>query len=157
MRPRRQSGASARPFNFTVRGHLTLMNAVAQNGRRQQWSTRWPVLLISGVLGLMYLFALPRLLALLMFGLFILSALVPRIRQIPYACLGVLALALLGSWSPFDITFTHALGGPKILRCCPGAPYRDLGAAQKRQRRGECALCSDLVGPNGLPHLYLVW
>ena len=117
-----------------------------------------PTLLISlAGFGLPWLFVLPRLLSLLLFAALIFSALMPPIRRIPYACVTFFALMLAASWSPLDVSFIKVTGGPKILECCPGAPYQDPDAVVQKQRRGECMFCGDLMPPNGIPRWYLVW
>jgi hypothetical protein len=52
-------------------------------------------------------------------------------------------------------SITAVAGGPKVLKCCPGAPYRDLDATRLRQKRGKCMVCGDLIPPNGRPKWYL--
>jgi hypothetical protein len=116
-----------------------------------------PRLLIPlAVFGLLWLLVLPRFLSLLLFATFIVSALLPPTRRIPYVCVTLFALTLAASWSPLDVSFLKVAGGPKILECCPGAPYRDPGEAAQKQSRGECMFCGDLMPPNGIPRWYLV-
>ena len=117
-----------------------------------------PTLLISlAVFGMAWLFVLPRFLSLFLFVAFIVSALLPFIRRIPYVCVTLFALVLAASWSPLDVSFINVAGGPKILECCPGAPYHDPDAVFEKQRHGECMFCSDLMPSNGNPRWYLVW
>jgi hypothetical protein len=79
------------------------------------------------------------------------------IRRIPYVCVALFGLALAASLSPLDVSFLKVAGGPKILECCPGAPYRDPDAVKQKQSRGECMFCGDLMPANGTPRWYLVW
>ena len=94
----------------------------------------------------------------MIFSGFISDAAVPVVRRIRYLCLGVLVIALAASWSPLDVTFHSVEGGPKILKCCPGAPYSDgYRATLDLQKRGVCVFCSDLLPPNSIPRWYLAW
>jgi hypothetical protein len=69
----------------------------------------------------------------------------------------VWVLKLGSTFLPFDVTPTAVRGGPKLLKCCPGAPYSlEFEATLQKQAEGTCKFCSDLVGPNE-PTYYLVW
>jgi len=117
-----------------------------------------PTLLISlAMFGLLWLLVLPRVLSLLLFAAFIVAALLSPIRRIPYVCVTLFALTFAASWLPFDVSFLKVAGGPKILECCPGAPYQDPDAVAQKKSRGECVFCGDLMPPNGIPRWYLVW
>jgi hypothetical protein len=157
LRSRRLLARGRRPLKLIVRHHPKLMRGIPQPHATRSWTTRAPALVSGALVGLLWILLLPRRLALLLFTVFLITALIQRLRGIPYLSVGVLAMSLLASWSPLDITFTAVAGGPKILRCCPGAPYRDLDAARLRQKRGECLMCGDLVPPNGNPKWYFAW
>lgn len=91
----------------------------------------------------------------LLVGVAILFALPPTRRRTKLV--GTVWLAWMAStFLPFEITLSLAPGGPKFVRCCPGAPYRDYQAALRKDRAGTCRFCSDLVGPNE-PTYFWVW
>ena len=97
-----------------------------------------------------------------------------RLLSMPFALATLVAFMLpatrvrrgliLGAWStmllitllPFDVTARTAPDGPKFIRCCPGAPYRDYEATVLLDRAGACRFCSDVVGFNE-PTWFLVW
>lgn len=65
-------------------------------------------------------------------------------------------LAFIIPFQPYAISFVSIDGGPKILSCCPGTPYRDYTGTLEKQKAGECKLCSDIT--TGFdPEYYLVW
>ena len=67
-----------------------------------------------------------------------------------------LVTALILPWQPYAVTLLDVDGGPKIVACCPGAPYRDWEGTVKKQKAGECKFCSDIsTGFN--PRYFLVW
>jgi hypothetical protein len=130
---------------------------MTKNGpSRWSWAAR--ITYVIALLGtIVWLLGSNRLIAHLLFLLALALLLVPTIRR--YKCLnfGILGVALLASWSPIDLTFVDVDGAPNLVRCCPGAPYLDPRQAVSRQQAGECRLCTDIVGPTGLPKWYLVW
>jgi hypothetical protein len=123
----------------------------------RHWSTRPLTLSIGGAVGIAWVLLMPRFLALLVLALFVACVSVPSLRRSRYLCLGVVAAALIATLSPLDVIFVHVAGGPKILECCPGAPYTNLRAAEELQHRGVCLVCGDLAGPNRIARWYLVW
>lgn len=74
----------------------------------------------------------------------------------PKIVLVLIAAFVALAWSPIAVTFINADGGPRVVRCCPGSPYRDLEAASARMRAGECMLCSDL-STGFEPRWYVLW
>lgn len=133
------------------------MSLAAQANASPHWSTRPLTLIIGGLCALMWVFLFPRFLALLLLAAYMIASMIPSIRRSRYVSLSFLMLALAAGWSPLDVAFTRVAHGPKILACCPGAPYLDYENVLRRQQRGECMFCGDLAGPNGIPHWYLVW
>jgi hypothetical protein len=127
-------------------------------GKRPHWSTRWWILAGAGAFSLAWTVLFPRIIGLVLIVVFVLLMVIPRVRSTRYFGFCSLLLAMLAAWSPLDLTFTSVPGGPKILACCPGRiPYRDYQGTLAKARLGECAFCSDVMGPNGTPRWYVVW
>jgi hypothetical protein len=81
---------------------------------------------------------------------------VPQLRRHQRFLVGVWALFFAVSWLPFDATMKRVPGPPPFVRCCGGAPYRDLDDIGRRWDAGECRPCSDVV--SGFePEWYLLW
>src|SRR3954468_20084950 len=96
-----------------------------------------------------------RLLSIPLFIAFAFVAAIPSTRH-RARLIGAVWLTFLSStFLPFDVTLSSVQSGPKFVRCCPGAPYRDYQAALQKDKAGTCRFCSDLVGPNE-PTYFLV-
>jgi hypothetical protein len=118
-------------------------------GRQPHWSTRWWILAVAGACGLAWT---------ILIVVFLVLMLIRRVRSTRYFGFVSLLIVMLAAWSPLDLTFTSVPGGPKILTCCPGGiPYRDYRGTLEKARLGQCAFCSDIMGPNGIPRWYVVW
>lgn len=91
------------------------------------------------------------------FYLAFLFAIFRRRGKTSFTTVSLLWLAFIASsWMPFDFTGVKVADGPRFIKCCPAAPYRDPFATHEKMIRGECMFCSDLV--NGFePKYYLVW
>jgi hypothetical protein len=100
-----------------------------------------------------------RFLAMWIFVAFIASLLISPLRRgvVVPSCL--LALAVLSTWTPLDVTFENPPGAPRVVQCCPitSLSLSEHLAALARQERGECMACSDLLPPTGHPKWYVVW
>jgi hypothetical protein len=74
----------------------------------------------------------------------------------PWLVVWMSALVLAFPFQPIEVTVRTIPGGPKLLRSCPGTPYRDYRAALRMDAAGVCAFCSDLS--NGFnASRYWVW
>ena len=74
----------------------------------------------------------------------------------PQIVFGVLTLVI--PMQLYTMTLLNVEGGPRVVSCCPGAPYVREGwkRAMERQESGECKFCSDMsTGFN--PRYFLVW
>jgi hypothetical protein len=107
---------------------------------------------------LLWVLANPRRLALGLYLAFLVACFIPSIRRHPIALAAILALSLFATWTPIDIALVNVDGPPKLLQCCPGAPYNsDYDSVVRKERAGECVVCSDLTSPTGQPLWYVVW
>jgi hypothetical protein len=97
------------------------------------------------------------LLSLALYAVFLVAVVIPRVRRRVAIPITVLGLSLAACWSPVDVTLLNVDGPPKLVKCCPGTPYRDYRAVLERQAKGECKFCSDLVGFIEPPTWFLVW
>jgi hypothetical protein len=75
------------------------------------------------------------LVAMLSFGL---------LRKRPWLIASVSLIVFAFPFQPIEITLWSAPGGPKLMQCCPGAPYRDYESTLQKDRAGVCAFCSDI-------------
>ena len=97
-----------------------------------------------------------RLLSVPIFVLLVALQLAPRTRHLIWLFCAIWALFMCSTLLPFDVTLRVVSDGPKFVRCCPGTPYSDWQAVQKKDVEGQCRFCNDLVGPNE-PTWYLLW
>jgi hypothetical protein len=78
-----------------------------------------------------------------------------KLRRRQWLVTSLVVLAVCLPFQPVDIALFARPGGPKFLRCCPGAPYSDWRKAEADDRAGVCLFCSDL-GTAFNPYWYLV-
>jgi hypothetical protein len=98
-----------------------------------------------------------RLLGLLLATLFVFTLLTP-LRRRKGLLISLAVLIVLVPFQPIDLRFETRPGGPKLMRCCPGAPYRDYEKVLARDRAGQCAFCGDIAPMVGTrAYLYIVF
>jgi hypothetical protein len=113
----------------------------------------WSLLGLVALVWTLYTLRLGAVLAAL---LFIGALAIPALRQRRWLLAVLIAVVVLYPLQPVDITFRSTVGLPKLVRCCPGAPYRNLEATRAMDRAGACLFCSD-IGSGFDASWFLVW
>jgi len=115
---------------------------------------RWPSFLVASLAWLLVSFRWTALVALLVFAFLNVFGCARRPRGAGPAAW---ALFLVFTLLPVDATLLTAPDGPKLVACCPGGPnYRHYIEAKGHEARGECVICSDVVG-GFQPEKWIVW